>query len=194
MIKTLLVVMVLAIAIYEILLLIRIRYYRLVNQVWRSLKSEPTDTIFTPEMVANLDEPVQRYFLHAIAPGTPLAAYVELEMSGSFRLKPDADWLPMQASQIISTSPGFVWKAKIGKGLAKFSGADYYSEGKGRMKFSFWGLIPIVDAQNNNITRSGIGRLSAEYLWLPSALLPQNGVAWQAIAHNPSQVSQTLCL
>ena len=187
--KTLLVVMVLSIAIYEIFLAIAIRYNRLVERIWRSLKSEPTDTVFTPEMIDNLDEPVQKYFLHAIAPGTPLAKYVELEMSGSFKPKPDADWLPMEASQIISTSPGFVWKAKIGKGLAKFRGADYYSENKGRMKFSILGLIPVVDAQNKNITRSGIGRLGAEYIWLPPALLPQNRVAWQAIAHNTIQAN-----
>ncbi len=187
---TLLIIVAGAIAVLEILLLIRVRYDRLVNNIWRSLKSEPSDRVFTKEMVADLDEPVQRYFLHAIALGTPLAADVELKMSGSFRLKPDANWIPMQASQIISTAPGFVWKARVGRGLRRFSGADYYSQGKGKMRFSIWGLIPLVDAHNDNITRSGIGRLGAEYsIWLPSALLPHNGVSWQAIAHNTIQAN-----
>jgi hypothetical protein len=89
----------------------------------------------------------------------------------------------MQASQIISTSPGFIWKATIGKGLSSFSGADYYHQNKGRMRFSLGGLIPVIDAQNENIKRSAAGRLAGEYaLWLPSALLPQNGVSWQAIS------------
>ncbi|MGL4881728.1 MAG: DUF6544 family protein, partial [Waterburya sp.] len=91
-----------------ILMVVHLKYDRLIRQIWLSLQSEPTQTIFTQDMVENLDEPVQRYFLHAIAPGTPLASYVELEMSGEFKLKPDAQWLPMQASQIISTLPGFV--------------------------------------------------------------------------------------
>ncbi len=187
--KILVTIVTLAIAILLILLLIRLRYDRLVRQIWRSLKSESTGTIFTADLVADLAEPVQRYFLHAIKPGTPLASYVELEMSGSFRLKPDADWLRMQASQIISTASGFIWKANIGKSWLKFSGADYYAQNQGRVKFSLWGLLPMVDAQNKDINCSGIGRLSIEYVWLPSALLPQNSVAWQAISDNTIQAN-----
>ncbi|MDJ0591032.1 MAG: hypothetical protein QNJ72_13735 [Pleurocapsa sp. MO_226.B13] len=46
----------------------------------------------------------------------------------------------MQASQIISTSPGFIWQATIGKGLMKFSGADYYNQDRGRVRFSPHGV------------------------------------------------------
>jgi hypothetical protein len=150
-------------------------------------------------MIADLDEPVQRYFLHAIEAGTPLASYVKLVMSGSFRLKPSADWLMMRASQIISSAPGFIWQANIGKGLINFSGADYYSRDKGRTKFSFWGLIPLVDAQSKNVDRSAAGRLGAEYVWLPSRLLPQNGVTWKAISKDTIQANlsindESICL
>lgn len=176
-----------AVAIFLILLLIRLRYDRLVNEIWRSLKTQPSGLVFTEDMVADLDEPVRRYFLHAIAPGTLLATYAELEMSGSYRSKPDADWLPMQSSQIISSAKGFVWKANIGKNLIKFSGADYYAWDRGRVIISLWGLIPLVDARDENINRSSAGRLASEYIWLPSALLPQNGVTWQAISDNTIQ-------
>lgn len=192
MMQTWLIIVAIAIAVLVILLLIRVRYNLLIATIWRDLKSQPTNTFFTQEMVADLDKPVQKYLLHAIAPGTPLATYVELKMSGSFRLKPDTDWLMMQASQIISTSPGFVWKATVGNSLKQFSGADYYSKGKGKMRFSIWGLLPVVNAQNNNINRSGIGRLGGEYIWLPSALLPQNQVAWQAINNHTIQADFTV--
>ncbi len=187
--KTLFAMVVSAIAVLLILLLIQIRYDRLVKQIWRSLKSQSSNAVFTKDMIADLDEPVQRYFLHAIEPGTVLTSYVELEMCGSLRRKPDADWLPMQASQIVATSGGFVWKARIGKGLEKFSGADYYAHNQGRVKFSLWGLIPVVDAHNEDINRSSVGRLCIEYVWLPSALLPQNSVAWQAISDNTIQAN-----
>ena len=191
--ETLLTILVIAIAIIETLLLIRIRYDRLVKKIEKSLISKPSGTVFTSEMVANLDEPVQRYFLHAIKPGTPLSTHVELKMGGSFRPKPDAEWLPMKASQIISADGGFVWKASIGRGFNKFSGADYYHQHQGRMRFFLWGLIPVVDAQNKDINRSAIGRLAGEYaLWLPSALLPQNGIIWKAIANNTIQAKFTI--
>lgn len=187
--KILMVIVAAAIAILLILLLIRLRYDRLVKEIWRSLKSQHTGLIFTEEMVAGLDEPVQRYFLHAIAPGTLLAAYVELEMRGSFRLQPNAKWLPMRASQIVSIASGFVWQANVGKSLMKFSGADYYAQNRGRVQFSLWGLISLVDARNKDINRSSVGRLCIEYIWLPSALLPQNGVAWQAVSDNVIQAN-----
>lgn len=186
--KVLQIAIVIAIAVLSILLLIRLRYDRLVKEIWRTLKIPSTGLVFTEDMTADLDEPVRRYFLHAIAPGTPLASYVELEMNGSFRQQPDADWLPMQASQIISAE-GFIWQARVGKGSLGFSGADYYAQNRGRVKFFWWGLIPLVDAQNSNINRSSVGRLCIEYIWLPSALLPQNGVAWQAISDNTIQAN-----
>ncbi len=154
------------------------------NKIWRLLETSPNNTTFTTEMVAELPEPVQRYFLHAIQPGTPLANSVKLKMNGSFRLSPDKPWLPMQAEQIISALKGFVWKAKIGSGLMKFIGSDYCFNHFGRTKFSIWGIIPVVNAHNQDITRSAIGRFVGESFWLPSALLPQNGVNWQVINDN----------
>lgn len=181
--KALLFVIVLTIVVLAVLIVTSLRYEIAVKEIWRSLKSKSTDTVFTPAMIADLPEPVQKYFCHALTPGTPLPDYVELEMSGDFRLKPNGRWMPMKASQIITTSGDFIWKAKIGKGIVSFSGADYFHHGKGRIRFSWWGLIPLVNAGNENITRSSIGRLAVEYgMWLPSALLPQNGVTWQAIS------------
>ena len=135
-------------------------------------------------MIAELPQPVQRYFLHAIKPGTPLADSVKLKMNGSFRLSSDKPWLPMQAEQIINRLKGFVWKAKIGSGLMKFLGADYCFNNFARMRFSIWGIIPVVNAHNQDITRSAIGRFVGESFWLPSALLPQNRVNWQVINDN----------
>ncbi|ELS00482.1 hypothetical protein Xen7305DRAFT_00001830 [Xenococcus sp. PCC 7305] len=179
----------LAIATLGMLILIRLRSDRIIRQIWRSLNSPATNLAFNLAMIADLEEPVQRYFLHAIAPETVLATSVELSMSGSFQLKPTTAWLPMQASEIISVAPGFVWQANIGEKLARFRGADYFYRGQGRTCFSFWGLLPFMDAQNKQITRSSIGRLVAAYIWLPSALLPHNQVTWQAIANNTIQAS-----
>ncbi|MEA5597909.1 DUF6920 family protein [Rivularia sp. UHCC 0363] len=154
------------------------------NKIWHLLETSPNNTTFTTEMVAELPQPVQRYFLHAIQPGTPLANSVKLKMNGSFRLSPDKPWLPMQAEQIIRALKEFVWKATIGSGLMKFIGSDYCFNNFGRMRFSIWGIIPVINAQNQDITRSGIGRFVGESFWLPSALLPQNSVIWQAIDDN----------
>ena len=158
-----------------------------ISQVWDALESPPAHQRFNADMVAALPAPVQRYFLHAIAPGTPLATSVKLKMQGQFRLGDDKPWLPMQAQEIL-TPKGFVSKAVIGRGF-QFKGADYYFNNSGRMQFKMWGLIPLVNVDSSDTTRSAIGRLGAEFIWLPSALLPSMGTTWKAIDDNTIQAS-----
>ncbi|TBR62022.1 hypothetical protein B4U84_10350 [Westiellopsis prolifica IICB1] len=174
---------------FLILVVVRIKNDNEVSKIWQKIADFPTENVFTEDMVAELPAPVQRYFLHAIAPGTPLASSVTLEMSGSFRLGQDKPWVPMQAKQRISVLKGFVWKAAIGRGLSQVVGADYYSNGSGRMRFSLWGLVPVVNAHTQDIARSGVGRLAGEFVWLPSALLPQHGVIWKAIDEKTIQAN-----
>jgi hypothetical protein len=166
----------------------QIRVSQEVGDIWRSLKSPPTQQNFIPDMVAELPEPVQRYFLHAIAPNTPLATSVKITMSGSMRLAPNKNWMPLQAKEMLSNK-GFMWEATAGQGIMQLRGEDYYSKGTGRMRFSLWGLIPVVNAHNPDIVRSSIGRWAGEFCWLPSTLLPQHGVSWQVIDKHTIQPS-----
>lgn len=160
-----------------------------VNRIWHTLETEPSHNSFTEDMVSELPVPVQRYFLHAIALGTPLANSVKLKMTGSLRTGKDKPWLPIQAKQIISALKGFVWKATSSNRFLKLMGADYYAGGSGRTQFCLWGIIPVVNARGRDIDRSAIGRFVGESIWLPSALLPQRGVSWLAIDNNTIQAA-----
>lgn len=160
-----------------------------VTRMWKTLQTRsPAVERFREDMIVDLPEPVRRYFLHAIAPGTPLATAVHLTLSGKIRLAPDKDWMPLQAEEVLSTQ-GFIWKARAGQGVLQMQGADYYTNGKGRSRFALWGLIPVVNASSPDTLRSAIERWAGEYFWLPSALLPQRGVSWRAIDDNTIQAS-----
>ncbi len=107
-------------------------------------------------------------------------------MQGSFKL---ADkWLPMKASEILSTK-GFVWKAAIGKGFSKFTGADCYANGRSGVQFSLWGMLPIASDRSSDAMRSATGRLAGELIWLPSALLSLPDITWKAIDDNTIQAN-----
>ncbi|MEP0919000.1 hypothetical protein NC981_19385 [Leptolyngbya sp. DQ-M1] len=163
-----------------------------IAQAWRTLQTRASSIErFSKEMIADQPEPVQRYFLHAFedtAPEIPIASSVHLKMSGTLRLAPTQEWMPLQAEELLSTQ-GFVWKATAGKGLMQMQGADYYMHGAGRSRFSLWGLIPVVNAQSPDVMRSSIGRWMGECFWLPTALLPSRGVSWRAIDANTIQAS-----
>jgi hypothetical protein len=166
-----------------------------VNNIWNSLATQPTNIVFSQDVTAELPSPVQRYFLHAIALATPLANSVQLDMQGSFKL--GDKWVPMQASEMLSQK-GFVWKAAIGKGLSKFTGADYYvnlatgeyprgkvyANSMGGVQFSLWGMLPVASDRSSDAMRSATGRLAGELIWLPSVLLTLPDITWKAIDDN----------
>ncbi|MCD6334687.1 MAG: hypothetical protein J7M27_05075, partial [Candidatus Latescibacteria bacterium] len=83
------------------------------NRIWSSLQiSGNPEALFSPEMVEGLPDLAQRYLLHAIQSGTPLARRVELKMSGAIKPQDDGPWMPLQATQILTPGRGFIWKAK----------------------------------------------------------------------------------
>jgi len=143
-------------------------------------ETPPPDGTFEPASVSELPEPARRYFLRAIAPGTSLRTVAELTMSGEFRLKPKGPWQPMSATQVLAPPHGFIWTARIGKGLW-FEAEDRYAEGHGRLKAWLWGLLPVVSASGSHITRGQIGRMAGESVLAPASLLPVRGVTWTGV-------------
>ncbi len=166
---------------------------RKVQRLWRSLLISGGHTVFTTDMVAELPEPVQRYFLHTLKPGTPLAASVELTMRGTIKL--GQTWHPFRARQILTPGCGFVWRASAAmNGSPIFiRGADYYAQGEGRVRFALFSLLPVVQATGPDVSRSAMGRFLGEAaLWLPACLVSHPAGAWQVLDHEQLQVMLSL--
>jgi hypothetical protein len=180
-IKLLIISGVLIVVTLTTLVILRRRDDGKVDTIWRSLEATPTHQVFTEDMVSDLPAPAKRYLLHAIRPGTLLASSVSLEMRGTMRLKPEQEWMPMKARQILAPPKGFVWRAEVGDGLMHFSGGDHYANGNGRVRFWLWGVIPLVRQEGPDVSRAALGRLVCETIWMPSSLLPQRGVKWEAL-------------
>jgi hypothetical protein len=131
---------------------------------------------FEPEDLAGTAEPVRRYFEAGIAPGTPLAAAVRLEMRGSIKI---GRWLPFRARQLLAPALGTVWEARV---AGVISGSDRYVEGSGGMDWKLFGLARIVHAEGPDVSRSAAERAAGESIWVPTALVPTTGVEWTVIA------------
>src|SRR4051794_8989962 len=119
------------------------------DELWNL--SPRSGRVFRPEDFSSLPEPVQRYLQHAIAPGTPLASAVRLQMHGEIKLK---EWLPFTAEQVISLGRGMIWKAKVRLYGAPITGSDRIVDGEGAMRWKLFGIIPIVKASGPDTTRS----------------------------------------
>ncbi len=134
----------------------------------------PAPATFTETEVAGVPEPVRRHLTAAIAPGTPLAVAARLRMRGSIKI---GRWLPFRAHQLLAPRRGFVWAARV---AALIAGSDHYAKGRGGMDWRAAGLVRLVHAAGEDVSRSAAERAGAEACWVPTALLPRFGAVWKA--------------
>lgn len=141
--------------------------------LWSAYAPEPKR--FDPSLVAHHAEPVRRYLSHAIAAGAPLATAVRLRMKGEIKV---GDWCPFEAEQVIRWDRGFVWRARVTKSHLPIVGADEWIDGAGSMRWSLLGIVPMARASGPDVSRSALGRVQCEAVWLPSVLLAPD-VTWE---------------
>lgn len=142
------------------------------DELWSQAAAGPG---FEPTSVAGLPVAARRYLTHAIAPGTPRASAVRLQMHGEIKL---GKWRRFDAEEVLRWDRGFVWRARTRLGGLPVTGSDRWIDGQGAMRWKMLGLLPVMVGAGADISRSALGRAQLEVVWLPSALLAP-GVSWQ---------------
>lgn len=155
--------------------------------------ARPPTERFDPEQVAGLPEIAQRYFRHAIAPGTPLYTIAELEMEGTFLLgdKHKFQTYEMSAHEALRPPDQFIWIPKMRSGAMTITGSDALVRGQAWTRFWLLGLLPVANVRSSpDVLRSAQFRAAVEgALWLPTSLLPQNGIEWKQTGLNEAEVT-----
>jgi hypothetical protein len=145
--------------------------------------------------IAPFIAPVQRYFRAVLTDGQPNVTAVKLTQSGIFNMSATAaQWKPFTATQHFTTAePGFVWNANI----TMFPGfpvrvVDAFSGGKGLLRPTLLGLFDMGMIEGKGeIARGELLRYFAESVWFPTALLPSQGVVWQAVDDTSANATMT---
>jgi hypothetical protein len=144
-------------------------------------------------MVSGLPDPARRYLVHAIAPGTPLASSVQLETVFTMKLRLEAVRpTELVGGETLAPPQGFVWAARARRSPVGLRVRDYYADGKGGVKVTLFGIVPIMSATGPDVTRSARHRLAIESIWLPSSLLPGEGMVWEAVDGTHACVAVTI--
>ncbi len=132
-----------------------------------------------------LPPPVAAYFRFALTDGQPLVKSARITSAGQFNAGESAgSWAPFEAVQVFTAQPpGFVWDAAIRMvPLMDVRVRDGYRAGRGSMFGAVAGIMPVVDQSGAQELNAGaLIRYLAEAVWLPTALLPANGVVWTPI-------------
>ena len=155
-----------------------------VEKLRRTAETDRND-VFKPADLNEVPEPVRHYFENVLHEDQEYVGTVHLEQQGRLRIS-DADsaWQPFTATQYITTHPpGFVWDATVRLGsLIDLQITDSYRDGRGRGTVTLLGVLPLGGDEGNPVLNEGeLLRYLAEAVWYPTALLPSEGVEWEAI-------------
>ncbi len=146
---------------------------------------QPAPTRYHVHELAGLPVPVQRYFRNVLRDGQPIIAAAGIELDGTLNLSATgARWKSFTSRQrIVIRRPGFLWDARVfmlpGIAVRVY---DAYIAGKGLLRAEILGVFAVADLEGHGeIARGELIRFFAEMAWYPTALLPGQGVRWEAI-------------
>jgi hypothetical protein len=143
-----------------------------------------------------LPPPVQRFFRTVLRDGAPMIAAVTVQHSGMFNMSDSGgqQWKPFTSMQrVITRRPGFVWDGRVQMlpGLAVHV-HDAYVAGEGILHPAIGGLFTLIDLRGGgDVAQGELMRFFAEAAWYPTALLPSQGVRWQAVDDTSARATLT---
>jgi hypothetical protein len=132
-----------------------------------------------------LPAPVQRYFRAVLEERQLMVTGVRVRHTGTFNMGETTDqWKPFTSDQkVVTQRPGFDWNGRV----SMMPGMpvrvhDAYVAGEGTLHASLLGLFTVVNMRDTRDVDEGeLMRFFAEAAWYPTALLPSQGVRWEAV-------------
>ena len=149
--------------------------------------------VFDKRELESLPAPVQRYLRAVLEDGQPVVAAVSVEHAGTFNMSEAAEqWKPFTSDQrVVTRRPGFDWDGRV----AMMPGLpvrvhDAYVAGEGILHAAVLGLVSMVNLRGTGEVAQGeLMRFFAEAAWYPTALLPSQGVLWDAVNEHSARAT-----
>ena len=143
--------------------------------------------------IDGLPAPVQRYFRAVLTDGQPFIATATFELAGIINMSATGEqWKPFTSMQrAVTHRPGFVWNGCVSllPGLVVHV-HDSYVAGCGALHAAILGLFTVARVRGGGESARGeLMRYFAEMAWYPTALLPSQGVRWEAVDERSAQAT-----
>jgi hypothetical protein len=145
--------------------------------------------------INGLPAPVQRYFRKTLQDGQLMVTGVRMRHRGTFNMSQTMDqWKPFTSDQqVITQRPGFDWNGRVTvlPGVPVWV-HDTYIAGEGILHAALFGLFSLANTRGTSeIAQGQLMRFFAEAAWYPTALLPSQGIHWEAAGDRAAQGTLT---
>jgi hypothetical protein len=149
---------------------------------------------YDPREMAGLPAPVRRFFEASVTPGQAMVSAATVEHTGTFNMAATGapQWKAFTSRQrVVTRQPGFLWNAEIAMAPGLVVRVhDAYVQGQGLLHAAVMGLFRVANVEGDGeIARGELMRFFAEAAWYPTALLPSQGVRWEAVDANTAKAN-----
>lgn len=142
--------------------------------------SKPSEkAILTPEEIASLPEPVQKYLVFTGAVGKPKVANMRVVFSGSMKRSIKSPWMPILSQQynfFDDYARFFYIRAKL-FGIP-FDGLHAYSEDRATMQIKIASLFQVVDAKGEKMFKGETVTVLNDICLLAPAAMVDEHIQW----------------
>ncbi len=162
-----------------------IRFRKEVKELFAQSKNI-SDQVFHKSQLANLPEPVQRYFNHILKEGQPYISYARIKHDGQFKTGFDKGWINITGEQYATTEkPGFIWKGTTSMFVAR----DMYISDKGRLIATLLSIYNVADGKGKKYNEGELIRWLGESVLYPTNFLPGDRLQWLPLDSNTAKLS-----
>jgi hypothetical protein len=158
------------------------------------LPTEPTDDrVVTEDAVAGLPAAARRYLRFMGVVGRPRVRAFRARFDGRFRLRPDQRWLRSRAWQYNScVGPTRLYRMRLDlAGILPMTGWDTYIAGRGQMHGRVLGVLPVADAEGDEMDEGELVTYLDDALLLAPSMLLGPDTRWSPVDDGSFDVDLT---
>lgn len=151
----------------------------------------PDTTPIDLDAYTDLPAPVRRYLVAAGVDGHAPVNFVHLRHGGTFSTDNGETWLPVRADEYFTADPpAFLWSAAI----TMVPGVparvrDRYAAGAGSMLVTLGGVLTMDEVTGPRLSTASLLRYLGELPVFPTAMLPGEGLSWEAVDSASARVT-----
>lgn len=150
------------------------------NEIITQITAMPADGVNKAALLRQYPEPVARFFRYHLPEGFPEHSFAKVPMKGIIKL---VNWANFRSTLYSQPFKGFLWQANVKMGILPIAGYDYFLTDQGAMKWTTFGVIPVMKAGGPDVSRSAEGRARMEALFAPHLLIHPK-ISWEVISEN----------